>query len=696
MHIFLFLMILFCMNCEKNCENLQFVSDTEEISKLKKQQEISKKYVEDLEKNLQIYKNSTKIIVKNNSVEVFKPQIVENKEKVAKLEKEISNLKKQLKKEADLLKQIEEKDKKNKELESRKPAASALSTAKSVTSDPTDVDELAKLKQEIQLLRNQLAQSTGSTGRVSEAVMKEIEKLKTDYKPGDKETKNIVSTIIQSVDNANDKIASIELYEIIMQKYNSTDDEKEKSKIYEEITKLNDSSVIMKAVLEKEKIDKQKQLEYIAEQYRESFEDVIQNNYSNIISEQTNIINKYLQESADKEKKRKEDIAAKLQKEKEDKQKEIEKRRQERMAAAAEKKKNTTVAKTTLNSSSNPKMLISNEDIKTTLENLGNKTSSPPGSVPPPPPPSVGPPPPPPPPPPPGLASTKSAKFEPDAEVFKNAAKGLKKTDFSERPLIVVKSLAKKPSSNKNVDQQNNEKFSPFIYLLNLDLDRFSKVIKDNNESNKASDALSAMLVYMKNASKNEIGQIIHYFTSNKNFYNKNLIYMFLENLLIEFNDQNRENDGLPIELGQKDSFIKNIYPLIKSYFKTDYKPIKEHIDTFADAKNKITRNSIQNPLLDIFSWDISKLEALEAEQKDHLLNYIKYSSVDELKAIIYMLANDGKYLEKISVVGAFTRSIYEHIKEREKNNIEDGENITATDLNIMKNTMENYGKSYK
>ena len=592
MHIFLFLMILFCMNCEKNCENLQFVSDTEEIIKLKKQQEISKKYVEDLERNLQIYKNSTKIIIKNNTVEVPKPQIVENKEEIAKLEKEISNLKKQLKKEADLLKQIEEKDKKIKELQSRKPAASALSAAKSVTSDPADVDELAKLKQEIQFLRNQLAQSTGSTGRVSEAVMKEIEKLKTEYKPDDKNTKEKIQEIKQYIEEKSDKLAAVELYNAIMQKYASAANEEEREKINEDFNKIAQTGFIAKAVEEADKINQELEIKEIAKINEENFKD-IKKDYNTTISNYNSIIEKI-------------------------------------------KTKNNL------------------NDKKQDIILHAPPPPPPPGfGPPPPPPPGFGPPPPPPPPP------------------------------------------GSGPQNIEANDKQNTDNFSPMLYLLNIDFKKFQAALNTKGAAGISigANVLNSIKGFAKNSSKKELGSLVYYFNSDVNFAKNNQIKEFLKDIKETYNKKNDNNKPILMTNGDKLDFINNVYNNLKGYLKTDYEIIKKDIEKFEIAKNN--KNNL-TPLIDIISWDNQKLKTLKDSEKEKLINYVKYSSVDELKSLVYVLAHEWQYLEEASAIGSLTRSIYEHIKERESKNKEDGEEISKQELSLMKNTMENYGKSYK
>ena len=95
-------------------------------------------------------------------------------------------------------------------------------------------------------------------------------------------------------------------------------------------------------------------------------------------------------------------------------------------------------------------------------------------------------------------------------------------------------------------------------------------------------------------------------------------------------------------------------------------------------------------------SFDKDKLTELNDNEKEKLLNYLQYSSLDELKSIVYVLVHNWNLYEQVSNIGSFTRSIYDHIKDRSIKNQEAGEQINKIDLEQMDKLIEALSKKYK
>ena len=234
--------------------------------------------------------------------------------------------------------------------------------------------------------------------------------------------------------------------------------------------------------------------------------------------------------------------------------------------------------------------------------------------------------------------------------------------------------------------------------MLNIDFKKFQAALNTKGAAGISigANVLNSIKGFAKNSSKKELGSLVYYFNSDVNFAKNNQIKEFLKDIKEIYNKKNDNDKPILMTNGDKLDFINNVYNNLKGYLKTDYEIIKKDIEKFEIAKNDINNKNNLTPLVDIINWDGQKLKTLKDSEKEKLVNYIKYSSVDELKSLVYVLAHEWQYLEEASAIGSLARSIYEHIKERESKNKEDGEEISKQELSLMKNTMETYSKSYK
>lgn len=564
MPVFLFVIIFLCLNCEK-CDNLQHISHLEKITKLEQQNIEYFKFIEHLEDKLKIYKNASNKITYIATNKADNKNNYINNEKIEKLEKEIDNMKRLSLIDKKLIAELKEKQTKLVIAESKKPAAEK-------TTIFTESEEIAKLKKEIERLKQQLVQN--NTSGSSEEIMAEIKKLKDTYKPNDADIQKTIKEIKSDIEDKQDKGAAVELYNTISEKYyNSNEEEKEKA--IQDFNLISQTGFIAKAVEEADKKNQEQQILQIAEDYEDIYKQIM-STYSDKIARYDNLIEETL-------------------------------------------KSGSTVAKTNVVGSIPPPPTA-------------------PGVIPPPPPPNL-------------------------------------------------------VGAKKNTPLKNKEEFSPLIYLLNLDFNRFKSALNSKGAGGISVGAsmLNNIRSFAKSASKEELGAIIYYFSSNKDIARNSQIKEFLKDIKTVYNTKNNNDKHVFMSNAEKEDFAKNIYKNLKGFLKPDIGPIKKEIETFKDIK--VAQKS---SLSKIIEFNKDKLDALDDNEKEKLINYLKYSSLSELKNILYVLAHDWDFYEEESKIGSLTRSMYDHIKDRSIKNQEDGEIIVKTDSQQMNKLIEDLSKKYK